>query len=122
MINGEQITRARQLVGWSPSILQQRARRMTTAAIKRAEEGDETALTAEQLIAIEAAFARVRYQCTSLGCGVRGCLTLRGHCWSAGAGRADHSRVACEEQSAQTSASWLTPVVEWIDPVLRGDV
>jgi hypothetical protein len=62
MINGEQIARARQLVGWSPSILQQRARRMTTAAIKRAEEGDETALTAEQLIAIEAAFARAGVQ------------------------------------------------------------
>jgi hypothetical protein len=35
---------------------------MTTAAIKRAEEGDETALTTEQLIAIEAAFARARVQ------------------------------------------------------------
>jgi hypothetical protein len=58
MINGEQIARARQLVGWSPSVLQQRARRMTTGAIKRAEEGDETALTAEQLTAIERAFAR----------------------------------------------------------------
>jgi hypothetical protein len=58
MINGEQIARARQIVGWSPSILQQRARRMTTGAIKRAEEGDETALTAEQLTAIERAFSR----------------------------------------------------------------
>jgi hypothetical protein len=58
MINGEQIARARELLSWSPSILQQRARRMTTGAIKRAEEGDETALTAEQLTAIERAFAR----------------------------------------------------------------
>src|SRR5688500_2104192 len=39
-----------------------------------------------------------------------------------GAGRADPSRVACEEQSAQRTASRLTPVLEWIDPVLRGDV
>jgi hypothetical protein len=62
MLNGEQIARARKLVGWSPSIRQQRARRMTTAAIKRAEEGDGTALTAEQLAAIEAAFARAGVQ------------------------------------------------------------
>jgi hypothetical protein len=62
MINGEQIAWARQLVGWSPSILQQRARRMTTGQIKRAEEGDEAALTAEQLTAIEGAFARAGVQ------------------------------------------------------------
>jgi hypothetical protein len=62
MINREQIAWARQLVGWSPSILQQRARRMTTGAIKRAEEGDETALTAEQLRAIERVFSRAGVQ------------------------------------------------------------
>jgi hypothetical protein len=59
MISGEQIEQARKLLGWSPSILAQRARRMTSAAIKRAEAGDETALSAAQLTAIKAAFSRV---------------------------------------------------------------
>ena len=37
MIDGEQIQRARKLLGWSPSRLAQRARTITATGVKRAE-------------------------------------------------------------------------------------
>jgi hypothetical protein len=72
VLSGEQISEARQLVGWSPSVLAQRARyRMTTGAIKRAEAGDETALTPEQVRAIVDALARAGVEFTERGDPVR---------------------------------------------------
>jgi hypothetical protein len=68
MISGAQIFPARKLLGWSPSKLADRARnKMTTAAIKRAEAGQETALSAEQLFAIHRAFTSAGVEFTVRG-------------------------------------------------------
>jgi hypothetical protein len=59
MIAPEHIAKARALLGWPPSVLAFRAARLvTTNDIRRAEEGDETALSAEQLSAIAQALIR----------------------------------------------------------------
>ncbi len=49
VITGEQIRRARELLGLNRAQLSQRARTMTTNAIRKAEDGHETALSREQI-------------------------------------------------------------------------
>jgi len=72
VLSGEQISEARQLARWSPSVLARRARhRVTRGVIKRAEAGDETALTPEQLTAIVDAFARAGVVFTQRGDPIR---------------------------------------------------
>jgi hypothetical protein len=56
MLTGHQIEQARNLLGWSRSALSRRAANsMTSNAIRNAEEGDDTALTEAQLLAIHRA-------------------------------------------------------------------
>ena len=58
MLTGDQIQRARKLLGWDRSSLTRRAgSKMTANAIRKFEDGDDTALNPKQLSAIEGALA-----------------------------------------------------------------
>jgi hypothetical protein len=68
MITGWQIEKARKLLRWDRTFLGRRAGNLMTAnAIRKAEQGDDTALTQEQLSAIERAFTAAGIEFTASG-------------------------------------------------------
>ena len=68
MINGPQIERARKLLGWDRTLLARRAGNLMTAnAIRKAAQGDDSALNREQRSAIERAFTRAGIKFTATG-------------------------------------------------------
>ena len=78
MITGWQIERARKLLRWDRTLLGRRAGNVMTAnAIRRAEDGDDTALTQEQLSAIERVFTQAGIVFTASGAPVLNTRQIR---------------------------------------------
>jgi hypothetical protein len=66
MIDGLQIEEARKLLGWTRATLSRKAGNlMTPNAVRKAEGGDDYALSREQLLAIESALRRAGVEFTA---------------------------------------------------------